>query len=246
MFKVSAFANPFFGKDAPKKMSKTKERWNHLWSHTSIGEVAYTTLKNHSINWKAFCKPAILPLTMHYCPSLADLKRNYFEYNWFISVAPSDIGLAIPPASVLTELICQRQAQDYQYIESAEVQRDKDGKQATYLGVVNQLHKITYDQQQQVRTIRTQPAHLLLHLHLFIHVDVHVDIDVNVHLRVDIHLQRNLHLHPILEHTPPPSPILPPTPPPLPPSPPPLPPTSTPLPPPTSTRRRKQSLHNIY
>jgi hypothetical protein len=70
------------------------------------------------INWKSFCKPAILPLTTDFMPSANELNSAnlYAQYPHTLSLIPDENDFGNEPAHLLQELLSQRLAQDFQIV----------------------------------------------------------------------------------------------------------------------------------
>ena len=70
------------------------------------------------INWKSFCKPAILPLTTDYIPTANELNSAnlYMQYPHTLSLIPDENDFGNEPAHLLQELLSQRLAQDFQIV----------------------------------------------------------------------------------------------------------------------------------
>jgi hypothetical protein len=121
--------------------SKTfQRRWAHLFA--TIDEF------NSSLrpNWRALCRPAILPLTTDYFPSQAELIDKYYEYTYSLALVRNDNDYANSGKKLLNELICQRQAQDYQSIVATQIALEqRDTLLTHYLSLRNQVHRITLD-----------------------------------------------------------------------------------------------------
>jgi hypothetical protein len=80
--------------------------------------------KNNSINLDLICEPSILPLTCSLWPDPALLERNYKEI-------PSSRTSFIPAyenniSTLMSELICQRLAGDFQLLADASAKGDKN------------------------------------------------------------------------------------------------------------------------
>ena len=83
-------------------------RWAHLFSLREDGRSSLL----FQPNWKSLCKPAMLPLTVDYLQSAEELRLNYVEYNYTLTLSDEHDNEAL-----LEEIICQRQAQDYQNVQ---------------------------------------------------------------------------------------------------------------------------------
>jgi len=81
-------------------------RWAHLYSVREVEHIA-----RFQPSWKSLCKPALLPLTVDYLQSADELRQHYFEYNYTLTL-PDDSSIE----SLMEEIICQRQAQNYQNV----------------------------------------------------------------------------------------------------------------------------------
>ena len=118
-------------------------RWGHLFGHL------YATLDHlHNPlrpNWKSLCQPAVLPLTTEYWPAQTELRRDYSEYNHTLVLVQNQNDYNNEMAGLLEEMICQRQAQDYQHIVSDLIPRPKPGVQVFYFSLRNQVHIISWD-----------------------------------------------------------------------------------------------------
>ena len=83
-----------------------------------------STLKHVSLNLDLICEPSILPLTCSLWPDPALLERNYKEI-------PSSRTSFIPAyenniSTLMSELICQRLAGDFQLLAEASAKVDKN------------------------------------------------------------------------------------------------------------------------
>ena len=81
-------------------------RWAHL--HFFREEARQALFEP---NWKSLTKPAMLPLTVDYLQSAEELLTHYAEYNYSLTLSDEHDNEAL-----LEEIICQRQAQDYQNV----------------------------------------------------------------------------------------------------------------------------------
>ena len=89
-------------------------RWAHL--HT-LGDESGSSLFHP--NWKSLCKPAMLPLTTSFLQPLEELHSPlYVQYNYACTLSEQHDNEAL-----LEEIICQRQAKDYQYIITTPTQQ---------------------------------------------------------------------------------------------------------------------------
>jgi hypothetical protein len=102
---VIAPTNPFVVSLEAPRLTYNRRRWAHLFSR--IQEMQDTNM----VNWKSFCKPAVLPLTTDYIPELRS--ANLFEVkNYRLALD------ARHSSSQFQELLCQRLAQDFQIVIS--------------------------------------------------------------------------------------------------------------------------------
>ena len=99
---------PLFSSSSPQfTWSLTfARRWAHLYSVREVEHIA-----RFQPSWKSLCKPALLPLTVDYLQSSDELNKHYFEYNYTLTL-PDDNSIE----SLMEEIICQRQAQNYQNV----------------------------------------------------------------------------------------------------------------------------------
>ena len=104
----SSAVNPLFSSSSPQfTWSLTfARRWAHLYSVREVEHIA-----RFQPSWKSLCKPALLPLTVDYLQSTDELRQHYFEYNYTLTL-PGDSSIE----SLMEEIICQRQAQNYQNV----------------------------------------------------------------------------------------------------------------------------------
>jgi hypothetical protein len=127
-------------------------RWGHLFGHL------YATLDHlHNPlrpNWKSLCQPAVLPLTTDYWPSPLELRKDYSEYNHTLALVQNQNDYNNDMSALLEEMICQRQAQDYQHIVSDQVPTPKPGTVVFYFSLRNQIHTITWNRAQNIIDVR--------------------------------------------------------------------------------------------
>lgn len=89
-------------------------RWQHLFPRR---------LNQHVVKWRSMTTPACLPLTTIYVPSEADLKKQWQEYPYQISISADTASFLVkrassthPALAVLREMTSQRLAQGFQFI----------------------------------------------------------------------------------------------------------------------------------
>ena len=95
-----------------------------LVSGGDVGSSSNSALKHVSLNLDLICEPSILPLTCSLWPDPALLERNYKEI-------PSSRTSFIPAyenniSTLMSELICQRLAGDFQLLAEASAKVDKN------------------------------------------------------------------------------------------------------------------------
>ena len=96
-------------------------RWAHLYSVRDDAAI-----RLFAPNWKSLCKPAMLPLTVDYLQSADELRLSHVEYHYALSLQDDDNN-----AALLEEIICQRQAHDYQNVTQSRAQHAPPASRST-------------------------------------------------------------------------------------------------------------------
>ncbi|UZJ56765.1 hypothetical protein CBS101457_006085 [Exobasidium rhododendri] len=109
-------------------------RWQHLFPRR---------LNQHVVKWRSMTTPACLPLTTMYLPSESDLKKQWQEYPYQISISADTASFLVkrassthPALAVLREMASQRLAQGFQFIVPTKRVGD-DASAALNLGNAN-------------------------------------------------------------------------------------------------------------
>jgi len=115
-----------------------------LWFDAFFFRVLLSDLHNPlRPNWKSLCQPAVLPLTTEYWPTRDELKL-YSEYNHTLALVLDQNDYNNNMQALLDELICHRQAQDYQHCVSELCPPAKPGTVVYYFSLRNQIHTLTW------------------------------------------------------------------------------------------------------
>ncbi|KAI3645941.1 hypothetical protein MP228_008869 [Amoeboaphelidium protococcarum] len=145
------------------KMSNHIRRWHHVFPQQSDDPA------ESLIRWTSLCSPACLPLTTDYFPTLKELKEQYAEYNYTVSLNDeSGFGNELTPTrrkaelsleisdTLLIELIAQRLMQGFQLVVGNIVIDSKlpsteslnlsvDDRKMYYLSMGTQIHRLRFD-----------------------------------------------------------------------------------------------------
>ncbi|CAM9445570.1 unnamed protein product, partial [Chrysoparadoxa australica] len=156
--------NPFRQRDEKailKRRTPNRRRWSHVFPP---GEQEFKHMPGPI--WKSLCQPAILPLTTDYLPEEFRkqgnvLKRGeeYEESNYNLTMPDHGDAMAkyyTTDFQVLTELMCQRLAQDFQLVQedsranglSTVLSGGRgEGRGDIFLSMGHRVHCLSYDVQ---------------------------------------------------------------------------------------------------
>jgi len=108
------FFSPFCREDEEdllRQRTHNRRRWSHVFPY---GEVEFKRIPGP--NYKSLCQPANLPLTVDYFPTETDLKNNFLERQYVLTLEESDSTFYKSEEELLRELVCQRLNQDFQAV----------------------------------------------------------------------------------------------------------------------------------
>lgn len=149
--------NPFRREDEAQilqQQTHNRRRWSHVFPP---GEVEFKLTPGP--NWKSLCQPAILPLTTDYLPSPEQLRKDYTEALYALTLPDMDDPTIINKTykshkELLQEMVCQRFMQDFQLVEKPQVLLQKTlGKKINpdktilyILSMGHRIHALSYDE----------------------------------------------------------------------------------------------------
>ena len=136
-----------------EKISGSRRRWRHLYTKAfdALRGTGLLSDDPFALDWPSLSEPAILPLTMDYFPTPNELKRDYEITELYkLSLPDSDeleeMGY-LSDADLVTELVCQRLAQEFQIITASDGAGEKlSGGLKYHLMYRHIIHKLTYDE----------------------------------------------------------------------------------------------------
>uniref|UniRef100_M4BYI6 DEP domain-containing protein n=1 Tax=Hyaloperonospora arabidopsidis (strain Emoy2) TaxID=559515 RepID=M4BYI6_HYAAE len=179
-----AIINPFSYAKAHgyKRLSSDRQRWSHLFPTSSHG--THRTVDNTfseavvhddepmfvGPNWTSLTSPAILPLTTDHFPSPQELRQGYSEAFYTLTLPTTAIQTptvkCVPRYrnhdELLTEMICQRLACDFQLVSSYESpssivgseSRPESRQRVYHLSMGHRIHQLIYDAERQTVEVK--------------------------------------------------------------------------------------------
>lgn len=142
--------NPFakVGKIGDNAFLRTS-RWCHLFDSFNF------TYQGLRPNWKAQSKPASLPLTTERLPSALELQTEYLQYPYLLTIRQINKKISEVTLGTLEEMICQREAENFQVIESESISKDPPNLVTVHLTRHHEYHKLQFDKMnRQIQVVR--------------------------------------------------------------------------------------------
>jgi hypothetical protein len=135
-----------------EKISSSRRRWRHLYTKAFDALRGTGLLSNDpfALDWPSLSEPAILPLTMDYFPNPNELRADYTVTELYkLSLPDSDeleeMGY-LSDEDLVTELVCQRLAQDFQIVTASDGAGEKlSGGLKYHLMYRHIIHRLTFD-----------------------------------------------------------------------------------------------------
>ncbi|CAI5743226.1 unnamed protein product [Hyaloperonospora brassicae] len=179
-----AIVNPFSYAKAhgSKRLSSDRQRWSHLFPMSSHGahRASDSTIPDAVMhdtepmfvgpNWTSLTSPAILPLTTDHFPSPQELRQGYSEAFYTLTLPTTAIQTptieCVPRYrnhdELLTEMICQRLACDFQLVSSCDSRallaggesRSESRQRVYHLSMGHRIHQLIYDAERQTVEVK--------------------------------------------------------------------------------------------
>ena len=149
--------NPFNQKQSQRsqhieKISSSRRRWRHLYTKAfdALRGTGLLSDDPFALDWPSLTEPAILPLTMDYFPNPNELRADYTVTELYKLSLPDVDELESMGykngEDLVTELVCQRLAQDFQIVTASDGAGEKlSGGLKYHLMYRHIIHKLTYD-----------------------------------------------------------------------------------------------------
>ena len=110
--------NPFVreeGSGSLRRRTHNRARWSHVFPSDKLEQIEL--VGSIGLHWKKLCQPAILPLETSYVPPVATLSEEYHIQGDYGLIMDKGVCAFSSAEHLLTEMICQRLAQEYQLVE---------------------------------------------------------------------------------------------------------------------------------
>ena len=154
---LTGIVNPFNQKQSQRsqhieKISSSRRRWRHLYTKAfdALRGTGLLSDDPFALDWPSLTEPAILPLTMDYFPNENELRSEYSVTELYKLSLPDIDELELMGykngEDLVTELVCQRLAQDFQIVTASDGAGEKlSGGLKYHLMYRHIIHKLTYE-----------------------------------------------------------------------------------------------------